>query len=274
MSMIKGCLFFDIDGTLVDSERTGQVDEEVLEAIRTAKKNGYACLIASGRSLAGLSQYRDIGMDGYVFSDGAGILIEGKDMIIDPIPKEQVLKLIEQAKEYHAELFMSSLHTSFASEEQYQMMKEWETILSKDGKEADLGLHSLEELNDDPILESDICFKSPAEEQIWLAVKDPSLEYINTTASYGRNGGTSGELTHIGVTKGTGALLAAEMLGCDRAHTYAFGDSMNDASMLKECEYGIAMGNSAEELKEIADYITTDINDRGIKNALEYYGII
>ena len=252
--MIKGCLFFDIDGTLVDSERTGQVDEEVLEAIQTAKKNGYACLIASGRSLAGLSQYRDIGMDGYVFSDGAGILIEGKDMILDPIPKEQVLKLIEQAKEYHAELFMSSLHTSFASEEQYQMMKEWETILSKDGKEADLGLHRLEELNDDPILESDICFKSPEEEQIWLAVKDPSLEYINTTASYGRNGGTSGELTHIGVTKGTGALLAAEMLGAKKGIGFLIIQGMNNSDMPMVLVAMITIGIVGALISAITNY--------------------
>ena len=272
--MTKGCLFFDIDGTLVDSTQTGEVQEEVLEAIRTAQSRGYACLICSGRSLPGLAQYRDIGMDGFVFSDGAGILLEGHEMILNPIPADLVKQLIRQAEEYGAELFMSSIEKSFASGKQYAMMKEWEEILSKDGVPADLGIRRVEEHTDEPILESDICFSSPAEEEIWLKVKDSGMEYINTTASYGRDGGTSGELTKLGITKGSGAIMAAELLGCDMKNTYAFGDSMNDASMLKECAVGIAMGNSAQELKDLADYVTDDINEHGIVNAMKHFGII
>ena len=275
MYMIRGCLFFDIDGTLVDSTSTGTVSAEVLDAINQAKKNGYACLISSGRSLAGLSQYRKIGMDGFVFSDGAGILLEGsEEMILTPMPEEQVRKFIRQAEEFSGELFMSSLYTSYATEEEYRVLKEWETMLSADGPKADLGLHRLSEWNGEPVLESDIFFPSPAAEEAWLKVKDPSLEYVSTTASYGSGGGTSGELTCRGITKGSGARKAARMLGCDMNNTYAFGDSMNDASLLKTCAYGIAMGNAAEELKQLADCVTADINDHGIVKAMKHFGII
>ena len=65
-----------------------------------------------------------------------------------------------------------------------------------------------------------------------------------------------------------------EMLGCDKKQTYAFGDSMNDASMFEVCQYGVAMGNAADELKEKADYITEHIECDGIKNALQYFKII
>ena len=49
---------------------------------------------------------------------------------------------------------------------------------------------------------------------------------------------------------------------------------MNDASMFEVCQYGVAMGNAADELKEKADYITERIECDGIKNALQYFKIV
>ena len=61
---MSGCLFFDIDGTLVDSEH-GEImpSSSCLEAIHKAQKNGYRCLISSGRNLGGLKEYRNLGFD-------------------------------------------------------------------------------------------------------------------------------------------------------------------------------------------------------------------
>lgn len=54
----------------------------------------------------------------------------------------------------------------------------------------------------------------------------------------------------------------------------AFGDAENDIEMLEFCGIGVAMGNAQEKVKEIADYVTTDIDEDGIRNALQYYSII
>ena len=77
-----------------------------------------------------------------------------------------------------------------------------------------------------------------------------------------------------GVTKGDGIRKAVEMLGGDMKDTYGFGDSMNDASMLEACAVGICMGNGAEELKQIADYVTADIQDHGLSKAFRKFEII
>lgn len=34
------------------------------------------------------------------------------------------------------------------------------------------------------------------------------------------------------------------------------------------------MGNARQELKDIADYVTKDISDNGIKYAMEHFGLI
>lgn len=55
---------------------------------------------------------------------------------------------------------------------------------------------------------------------------------------------------------------------------YAFGDSNNDISMFQAAGHGIAMGNACDELKNIADHVTTSVNDDGIYRGFEYYDLI
>ena len=44
--------------------------------------------------------------------------------------------------------------------------------------------------------------------------------------------------------------------------------------MLEFCQYGIAVGNAKEALKEIADEVTDDIKDDGIYNSMKKYGLL
>ena len=51
----------------------------------------------------------------------------------------------------------------------------------------------------------------------------------------------------------------------------AFGDGMNDLTMLEYAGIGVAMGNAKEELKEIAQYTTLSNDQDGIAYALERF---
>ena len=52
------------------------------------------------------------------------------------------------------------------------------------------------------------------------------------------------------------------------------GDGENDIGMLQHCAIGIAMGNAADNTKKSADYVTDDIDEDGVYNALKHYGLI
>lgn len=56
--------------------------------------------------------------------------------------------------------------------------------------------------------------------------------------------------------------------------TMVFGDGGNDISIIEQAAVGVAMGNSVPELKKVADYVTTSVDEDGVKNALERYGVI
>ena len=68
--------------------------------------------------------------------------------------------------------------------------------------------------------------------------------------------------------------LLCKYYNIDIKDTVAFGDSMNDREIIEASGFGIAMGNAIEELKKYADYVTDDIADNGVYNALEKFGYI
>ena len=72
--------------------------------------------------------------------------------------------------------------------------------------------------------------------------------------------------------KGEAVLWLAGELGIPREETMAFGDSMNDESMIKSAGYGVAMVNGLDYIKNIADFVTRqDNNHDGIADFITEY---
>lgn len=64
------------------------------------------------------------------------------------------------------------------------------------------------------------------------------------------------------------------MLDTDIEDTIAFGDSANDIGMLRAAGFGVAMGNSSEDVKLEADYVTTPVMEDGIWKACKHLELI
>lgn len=80
------------------------------------------------------------------------------------------------------------------------------------------------------------------------------------------------EVMPSGVGKGQAILWLADYLGISYKQTMAFGDSMNDESMIRQCEYSVAMSNGLDYIKEISTFVTKkDNNNDGIADFLEEY---
>lgn len=79
------------------------------------------------------------------------------------------------------------------------------------------------------------------------------------------------ELIPLGVDKGTAVKQIQRELSVDAAHTFVFGDGMNDVGMMAEAHYSVAMGNALPQVKKVANYVTdTNYND-GLAKFLENY---
>lgn len=76
------------------------------------------------------------------------------------------------------------------------------------------------------------------------------------------------ELNSSDAHKGNALLKLCQHLNIDPSETIAFGDGLNDLTMLKTAGIGVAMGNADQQLKDIADFVT-DTNDHdGVAKAI------
>ena len=79
------------------------------------------------------------------------------------------------------------------------------------------------------------------------------------------------EFSPQGVTKATGLLALADLLGIDRAATIAVGDADNDLDMLRAAGLGVAMGNANERAREAADVTVADNDHDGCAEAIRRF---
>ncbi|MBM6507230.1 MULTISPECIES: Cof-type HAD-IIB family hydrolase [Staphylococcus] len=71
------------------------------------------------------------------------------------------------------------------------------------------------------------------------------------------------------VSKGNAITALCEKLDIPLEEVIAFGDSLNDQSMLDVVGYAVAMGNASDELKEKADEVTLNNDSNGIPHTLK-----
>ena len=69
-------------------------------------------------------------------------------------------------------------------------------------------------------------------------------------------------------SKGNGLRLLCESIGIDRTEVAALGDGDNDIEMLEFAGLAIAMGNASDRLKGTARYVTADVRDNGLAQAV------
>ena len=98
---------------------------------------------------------------------------------------------------------------------------------------------------------------------------DGSIQTVKAYLPY--NGLWAVDFTHRGVDKGTAAGQLARLLDVDTSEIAAAGDSFNDLALLRACGLGIAMGNAAPEIKEMADYLAPAVDDDGLAVAIEEF---
>ena len=75
-------------------------------------------------------------------------------------------------------------------------------------------------------------------------------------------------LMQKGHSKMSGVRKACELIGVDVSEVVAFGDADNDTLMLKECGYGVAVGNASEKARSAADLVTRGRHAEGVREGL------
>ncbi|MBQ1798469.1 MAG: HAD hydrolase family protein, partial [Muribaculaceae bacterium] len=77
------------------------------------------------------------------------------------------------------------------------------------------------------------------------------------------------EVMNRGVEKGTSLAQLLQMIHVNPKNLMSFGDSYNDASMLRLAGWSVAMGNARKEIQALADEVTASNDENGVSQVVE-----
>ncbi len=254
-------LFFDIDGTLV-SFKTHKVPQSTVDALAQAKANGLKVYISTGRPLPfinNLSQIEHL-IDGYITTTGALCVVGQTYFNCHKISSESVGKIIDGAYRFNkAAVVVGTDHIGVVNDSD-ELAEQF-----KKGLNLDFDFAPMSIVMQEPILQISVFFNADEEKSVMSGITDCVSSRWHPAFT---------DITDISADKGKALLAMAEHEHMRIDETMAFGDGGNDISIIKQAGVGVAMGNASDEVKASADYVTTSVDDDGVKNALAHFGVI
>ncbi len=259
-------IVLDIDDTLLTTEHI--ISPKTKAKLIEVQKEGVQVVLSSGRPYVGmLPLAKELEIDkygGYVISfNGANIVdIESNSIIYENnLNVEQIHRLFDLSKEVGVGIHTYS-STHIVAEQEYKYTK-FESELV--GMPIEITDNFKERINK-PVVKA-IMVEEPSvlksiESKVFPHVKDLFVTYSKPFFL---------EFLNNASNKGLALKYLCEKLGVKQSEVIAFGDSHNDLAMIEYAGMGVAMGNSVNEVKEMANFITKTNNEDGIVFALEKF---
>ena len=256
-------LFFDIDGTLV-SFTSHTVPASTVEALEEAHRRCVCIYISTGRPMAFITNLKPIAhlIDGYITTNGDYCVVGDTVVSRHPMDPDDVATVLADAIDNHYPVVIDGERTIVVYNNSDIVDRIYVKGLGVDVLDYSL---TLKDLGTESILEL-----SPFMTRAQEAALSPRLRHVTS----GRWHPEFTDFTRQGVDKALGLREMAGFLHLDISQTMAFGDGGNDIAILSAAGIGVAMGNSADDVKVAADFVTTDVDDHGIAHALRHYKII
>lgn len=242
-------VFFDVDGTLIDMQKK-QISRKTLAMLRQLRENGILICMATGRPPESLPKIDGVEFDAYLTCNGS-LCYSGRNVIFsDPIPGEDVQKIIQNAAALGRPVSVAT-----------------GTRLAANGIDADLAdYYSLVRLK--LTVAEDFSEVSRQEVyQVMLGCREGDYPSIlkdvsgaRITASWDR----AADIIPLNSGKGTGIQQILAYYHLSKEEAIAFGDGNNDIEMLQTVGTGVAMENATDRLKAVADEICGHVAEDGI----------
>ena len=278
--MSKKYIFLDVDGTLVNFQ--SKIPDSTVEALKLAQKNGHKVIIATGRQKSQIYPWllEKVQFDGILACCGAYLEYQGKEIYESVCSPEKLAFLIDFFHEHGIFYFLQTKGDLYTEPHDLEKIR---NFMIERGNPPELidSVIGGAVTTDDPksldCIEKLAYYDSPfgiEETKARLGDYFEVVTYSLGKAPDGKAETFHGEINFDGTSKATGIKNFMEIVGAPLCDTIAVGDSGNDLEMIKFAEIGVAMGNASDDVKALADLVTTDIDDDGIYNAFVGLGLI
>ncbi|MEK4564371.1 Cof-type HAD-IIB family hydrolase [Alkalihalobacillus sp. FSL R5-0424] len=252
-------VFFDVDGTLTD-HRDGTIPVNTQHTVRALINRGIHVVAATGRPLSMCNQLISLGIQTFITANGA--YVKHKETVIHKnVLDSNVLRDVHDYAKYHDSgllFFTEGLSMNGVKNDRIQTAL-YETLLLNDYPEHDPLIH-----------EKDVYLMCLYEDQ----AGSKHFEERFPELTFSRWHSSICNVLQEDVDKSIAIKNVLSYFGIKASEAIAFGDGSNDIEMIKTVGTGIAMGNGNDQLKSIADFVTTSSTEDGITLALQKYGIL
>ena len=253
-------IFFDIDDTLRNS-KTGFVPSTIPKIFKQLREKGILTGIATGRGIFGVvPEIKALKPDFFVTLNGAYIEDKKGNVIYsNKIAKDKVEEYITWTKEVGIDYGLVGSHAAKLSRRTEMISQAIDPIY------PDL------EVDPDFYQKEDIYQMWTFEEQGDDLVLPDTLASTLRMVRWHEH---SSDVVPISGSKAAGVAKVVDQLGLKPENVMVFGDGLNDLELFDYAGISVAMGVSHEKIKEKADYITKTLEEDGIFDALEGFGMV
>lgn len=253
----------DLDDTLLLEDHT--IGEYTVSVLKKAQEKGIQVMLASGRAPKSMEKYvQQLNLQlPYIANNGATVVDPKTDEILYNLQftAHQVRACLQLAKQngiyaqtyYNDHFYYSTDQTDF-----------------QQGYEESTGLEGIY------VDQIEAIWEHPSSKVLFILdpqrvpeLYDKGVKELGDWVHFTVSKPYFLELSPKEANKGYGLKWLEEKGILNRESTMAFGDSLNDISMLSWAGYPVAMGNARQEAKEIAKYVTASNQEQGVGRAVE-----
>ena len=257
-------LFFDVDGTLIDSYHDNRhITPALARELARVQSLGHKIFLSSGRSRLLLTpELLEPGFDGMVLINGGSVELGDVPIYEERMGTELAAATARYLEEHRCEYHIVTAREIYTRRENHELRAFFaradhaEEIFTFDYELEDvlpraIKMEAMVAREDRPRVTADVA-----------RALGPRI----TCDGHGGEG--TFELYPTAISKAKGIEVVLDRLGIDARDAYGFGDGTNDLEMIRFCGCGVAMGNAEEAVKAEADLVCPPVWEDGLAQVL------
>ena len=254
----------DVDGTLVTKEKL--LTERAIRAVNALRERGILFAITSGRPPKGMNMVIEpLGIDTPIAGFNGGLFVNPDLSIIEAktLSRETADKTVQILRDHKVDVWVYSGEDWLVPDDQgpHVAREQW-TVKFPPKVAHDFG----------KALDSAVKIVGVSDDlELMKKVEKDVQEALGDAASAARSQPYYLDVTHPQANKGGVVTSLEKMLGVKASEIATFGDQPNDVLMFKKSGISIAMGQSSDEVKAAATYVSDSSEDEGFAKGIERY---